>query len=498
MKKQPLLILGLVLLACSFSPLVAQDDAAAGDGKSKSKPSKPAAAAGAPTPKNMFEIGVNGGLSIVGGDVKALPSYGVGFHVRKALDYMFSLRADFLYAHPRGADESTPSQVINREFESNWTSGTLYAVLSLNSLRWNRPVRATNMYVMVGAGGNSFTTEFQNESTRKGTIKSPFTSHAALGAGFSVRASNRVNIGLDQQAFGVFGKNADLIDGTNFEAPNRKSVFRDILSFTNLSVNFNIGNPSNKSEPLYWINPLETVLNDIQELKNRPEVSLEDTDQDGVIDAIDSEPNTPPGAIVDTKGRTLDSDRDGVPDYLDREPFYTPAEGEQVNEEGVVINPIGGRGGVTEERVRELIDEALQQNGVINDLRSTAAEWFLPMLHFNTDSYTIKYSDYGNLASVARTLRSNPSMRLVVTGFADATGSEAYNNTLSYNRAKAVIDHLVTNHNIGRGRFVLQWKGSNESLVPSNSSYMNRRVELRVAAAGDVEMDPPGGKTDGY
>ena len=86
----------------------------------------------------------------------------------------------------------------------------------------------------------------------------------------------------------------------------------------------------------------------------------------------------------------------------------------------------------------------------------------------------------------------------MVTGFTDATGGEAYNNQLSYQRSKSVIDHLVDNHGIGRGRLVLQWKGNQESLVPSSSSYMNRRVEFRSAGAGDYEMDPPATEGDGY
>lgn len=116
---------------------------------------------------------------------------------------------------------------------------------------------------------------------------------------------------------------------------------------------------------------------------------------------------------------------------------------------------------------------------------------FLPMVHFGTDSDRIKYSDYGTLAGISRVLKGNPNMRLVITGFADKTGPEAYNDEISYRRAKSVLDHLVENHSIARGRLVLQWKGSEEALVPTSSSYMNRRVEFRVARPGDVEMDPP-------
>lgn len=482
MKKPTIFIVGLILSVCTLQPLLAQVPAPA-KGDKEEKAEKPKAA----TPKNMVELGVNGGLGLVAGDIDLLPSYGVGIHIRKAVDYIFSLRGDFVYSLLRGADARPPF----REYETKWRSGTVFGVATLNALRWNRDVRATNLYFMAGAGMSNYDMTFkQTKAPREGFLNSVYTAHVAAGIGFSVRVGPRINVGLEQQGFLLFGKNADFVDGFDTRIGNTDNV-----SFSNVSINFNLGNKSNTSEPLYWINPLETVLSDINELKNRPEVKLDDSDQDGVLDVLDMEPETPPGAVVDTKGRTLDSDRDGVPDYLDREPFYTPAEGEQVNEEGVVINPRFDRPqGVSEDRVRELIEEAFKSNGTIDDIRNYPTEWFLPMIHFNSDKMEIKYTDYGTLSSIARILRVNTSLRLVVTGYADGTGAEQYNNRLSYNRAKAVVDHLVTTHNIGRGRLVLQWKGSSEVLVPTKDSYMNRRVEFRIAGAGDVEMDPPGTK----
>jgi outer membrane protein OmpA-like peptidoglycan-associated protein/opacity protein-like surface antigen len=491
----------ICLFACVQPALAQKGKPASTDTGGDSTTAKPSM----PTPKSMFEVGLNGGFTYMGGDVKALPSYAVGLHFRKALDYVFSLRGDFIYGELKGADDPGVSE---REFKAKWRSGSLLGVISLNSLNWNKSVRPVSLYAMAGVGGNIFDGEAKVETpgtippvyNRKQPYESKFATHAVFGAGLSFRISERMNIGLEEQAFMLFGSMADLVDGINRDKfSTQKSSFRDIVSVTNLTINFNIGNPASQSEPLYWVNPIESVLKDIDDLKNRTEQNLTDSDQDGVLDALDQELNTPPGAIVDTKGRTLDSDRDGVPDYKDREPFYTPAEGEEVNEEGVVTNPKVRPGGVTEDRVRELIDEALQQNAVLNDTRNTSAEWFLPMIHFGTDNATVKYTDYGNLASVARTLRANPNLRLVVTGFADATGSEAYNNQLSFNRALAVIDHLTKNHNIERNRLVVQWKGSNESLVPVNASFMNRRVEFRVAGPGDVDMEPPTGKkSDGY
>lgn len=484
-----ILVAGIILW--SVTPTLAQD---------ANSPTN----ASASTPKNMWEVGIGGGAMFISGDLTPQPGFGGGIHIRKATDYLFSIRGDLLFGTAEG---EKLSGAFLRTAKTDWMSGTVYGVFSLNSLRWDKPVRKVNLYAMVGAGANMFETEYAIEyPPRMRVLERELAPHLGAGLGVAFRLSKRLNIGLETQAMTVFGPRADRIDGINVEtnAPTEtssdRSLFRDILSYSALNINFNIGNETKQSEPLYWVNPLDVVLKDINDLKQRPSISLDDSDGDGVLDALDQEQNTPPNAIVDTRGRTLDSDRDGVPDHLDKEPFYTPRDGELVDEEGVVINPQsrpGMSGGVSEDRVREIINEVLEQRGV-NDSRSNVAEWFLPMVHFGTDSHVLKYSDYGNLASIARMMKSNPDIRLVVTGFTDATGGEAYNNQLSYLRSKSVIDHLVDNHGIGRGRLVLQWKGNQESLVPSSSSYMNRRVEFRSAGAGDYEMDPPATEGDGY
>ena len=127
------------------------------------------------------------------------------------------------------------------------------------------------------------------------------------------------------------------------------------------------------------------------------------------------------------------------------------------------------------------------------------------MVHFASGSDVIKYSDYGALASIARVIKGTPNLRVAIIGHTDQTGDESTNNELSYNRGLAVIDHLVNNHGVSRGQLVLMWAGQGEALVPSTASYMNRRVEFRVASPEDVEQDPPslnldgnGNEDDGY
>ena len=486
-------------------------------------------------PVSMVEFGANLGFTILGGDVKPLPSYGVGIHVRKAIDYIFSLRADLMYGEMKGADD--PGVSI-REFGTVWKSGTVSAVMSLNSLgpvsllkAQKTSIKPVNLYLMAGMGANSSTADFTTEFVRKQTYVNKLSPHAMFGGGVSFRVGDNVNLGIDQQFFVLFSSYADLVDGINNDKfSTQKSSFRDVPSFTNVSVNFNVGNKASKSQPLYWLNPFDAVIKDIQGVEDRVSAKLgsmfeekfKDGDRDGVIDELDMDFDNDGilnelddmieidtmvtrDVIVDTRGRPLDFDGDGVPDSKDPEPFYKAdlANGEVPSETGVVrnkkstVSDLNAQNLATLAQVKELIAENNNaQNVKITDSRTRVSEWFLPMIHFSLNSSELKYSDYGNLASIARTLRSNLDMRLVVTGFADATGSENFNNVLSYQRAKAVIDHIVSYHNIPRERFILNWEGSSKSLVPVKSSFMNRRVEIAVANPDDVEKPAPDGVID--
>lgn len=66
-----------------------------------------------------------------------------------------------------------------------------------------------------------------------------------------------------------------------------------------------------------------------------------DTDEDGVLDAVDECLETPPGAPVTRRGCSRDIDRDGVPDYRDLCP-ETP-EGTVVTAAGCPAPPRGDR-----------------------------------------------------------------------------------------------------------------------------------------------------------
>lgn len=106
---------------------------------------------------------------------------------------------------------------------------------------------------------------------------------------------------------------------------------------------------------------------------------------------------------------------------------------------------------------------------------------------FDFDSADLLPESAPALEAMATYLADNPDKGFYVVGHTDSVGSFAYNETLSRDRAKAVVDALMTDYAIADGRLEPHGVGP---LVPvfSNASEagrdQNRRVELveRVSA----------------
>jgi len=421
------------------------------------------------TPAHKSEVGLHLGHAFVSGDISFQPGFGAGMHFRRALDYIFSFRFDANYQHLRGQRDNGSDK-----FTTNALSTTLHGVVTVNNLHWNEPNRRTNLYLYAGAGMHYFNADFEAANGgRSQDVNDAFSPIFDLGVGMAFRLNDRMNIGLDQKFSMLFSKYADRIDAS------QNIGFRDMTSYTSLRLNFNFGK-KDKAEPLYWINPMTLILKEIEDVKQK-QLEYRDSDSDGVADVFDQEPNTPPGADVNTKGVTLDSDEDGVPDYLDAEKFSPP--GFNVDEQGRAIKPSH----LTEEKFAELLRKQIESPD-----SSQIMKKFLPPIHFDINSARIRAVDAGNLESVARILQTTPGLRLQVIGHTDLVGSEPYNNLLSYERAESVINYLVDKHGISRSRLVLQWRSEATDLVTNRGSgLMNRRVEFGIASERDQDMKPP-------
>ncbi len=109
----------------------------------------------------------------------------------------------------------------------------------------------------------------------------------------------------------------DNLDGFDAAITANKSDDRFAKAFAGLSIYLGKGR-----EHADWIdiNPIKEIKDQVESNSKAIEETndkLKDSDNDGVIDKFDEDPETPEGVRVNSKGVPIDTDYDGVPDYLD-------------------------------------------------------------------------------------------------------------------------------------------------------------------------------------
>jgi OmpA-OmpF porin, OOP family len=511
-----------------------------------------------PATPHQWEAGVGIGSALLYGDVQAIPGIGASAHVRRAIDHIFSVRGEGQMTRLTGLEPRATTVavqpvaaagILNKyysatdkwfpNYQTTTYTGQLQLVISLNRFRFSRTDSKWNPYVYVGVGANLFDQKYNalNGSTKYafnsindnntlgttaarnavktavkalldgsyetsgsdgGTGRTKINPLASGGGGISYKLNNKVNVGLDLQAYLLLGNQNDGMDG------HAGGTNRDFHFYPSLRANFNLGGPAGATEPLYWVNPLSETLAEIDEIAARPKLDLTDADGDGVVDMWDQDKTTPAGARVDTKGMALDSDGDGVPDYKDKEP-YSPAGYLDRVDKTTGIADVPKEPVLTEADVNRIVDGKIAglktalDASIASSTGKNAAivDWFLPIIHFDFDRYNVRTTEFDKLYQVANVMKQNPGINVLVSGHADKVSGNKYNSVLSFNRAQAAIDHLVGKYGIERSRLVLNYGGEETNLVKTaKESLMNRRVEFSVAK-GESDMGRPAGPKAG-
>jgi outer membrane protein OmpA-like peptidoglycan-associated protein len=109
---------------------------------------------------------------------------------------------------------------------------------------------------------------------------------------------------------------------------------------------------------------------------------------------------------------------------------------------------------------------------------------FQSAILFDTDSYQLKPSSRDELQQMAQVLGKYPETQLVVVGHTDNTGSDAYNQKLSEQRAFAVKDFLVA-YGVDAPRLAARGLGETAPVAANETPegrQENRRVEVQIAA----------------
>ncbi len=452
-------------------------------------------------PRDMWQLGVYGGLFIVDGDCPPLPGFNVGVQVRKALGYVFSVRGQVGYGVDKGLDyrKNTALQNLPNSANSAYRQTGFYipnfkteaitpsidALVSLNNIMFHRKSNKINVYLLGGftevisktsvdalngSAAYNFPTDaaFYTRSRKdiRSDLKDLFdgdyeTSAKVndrrqnfdngepgawqirhswdIGGGVEYKLSSRSSLGLELKY--VLTPD-DYLDAWQYQVGSGSlTPDKDNLLFGNISFNYNLGDASKKVAPLWWINPLGYVYSELSNptIMKFPKPVLDDTDNDGVTDQFDIEPNTPAGCPVDTKGKSRDTDGDGVPDCRDKE-LITPTTCQPVDADGVGKCP------------DPACCEGMIKAGVCN-IGSLPSVQFTSGVKVSNDAQAI-------LSSAAAQIKANPACKICVVGHGGASKRE---QQLSWDRVEAVINYLVESQGISRDRFVFKYGEEGDS-----------------------------------
>lgn len=150
--------------------------------------------------------------------------------------------------------------------------------------------------------------------------------------------------------------------------------------------------------------------------------NLVDTDQDGIPDVRDAEPNTPVGSWVNQNGQSLDQ---------------------------AAIERILGYGQYKEDT---------------------------PAIYFDLGSAKVSVQSHMVLAKIARKMYADPTLTLDIVGYCDNIGGKEVNNLLSIKRAEDAKRELVNRYGIPESRINTFGKG--KTAGPIDGFMPNRRCDL--------------------
>lgn len=384
-------------------------------------------------PYDKWSIELNGGVNkplrpFTSGYYTTTPNF---FHVDLGVRYMFNpkfgLKLSAGYDRFKGDDNS-------QEFETDMYRASLEGVANLGRIMdfedW------TNTFGLLGHMGVGYSvidSDVIDDADGMG--------HFIFGLTPQVKLSN--SIVLTGDVSGLFTTRQDVTFDTYSQAPIRRGI-QGLMFTGSLGLTFYLGGYEKHADWYSEKNNLKDRVDNIEEM-------LKDDDDDGVPNYLDQEPNSAPGAVVDTKGRTIDANGNGVPDVI-----------EQYIKDNY---PAAGTSGVLSDSniLRQLID-----SGIIN-------------VYFDYDKSVPFDASIGGVDFVVEYLKMNPNASVDILGYADPAGGNAYNQALSQRRADAV-KQIIVGKGINASRLNAKGQGIDAQFKGSavSAHQLARRVIFKI------------------
>lgn len=106
----------------------------------------------------------------------------------------------------------------------------------------------------------------------------------------------------------------------------------------------------------------------------------------------------------------------------------------------------------------------------------------LKNIFFDFDKATLRPESTNELERLTKLLTDVPTLKIEISGHTDSKGADVYNKTLSNNRAKAVVDYLITK-GIASDRLTSVGYGEEQPIDTNDTDegrQMNRRTEFKI------------------
>lgn len=382
---------------------------------------------------NKWSIELNGGVNkyqrpATGGYFTATPSpWNADFGVRYMFNNKFGLKLDVGYYNFTGKDESL-------DFDTHYYRANLQGVANLGRIMnfetW------TNTIGLLGHAGFGYG---QLKSDNADFTDKMFNFMAGVTG--QIKLSNRVALTGDFTTI-LTAQQDYAFDGASTYAGRG---FGGILFQGTVGLTVYLGGKEKHAD---WVSLDSELKKEIDALENRLatiETGLTDSDQDGVPDMFDAEPNSMAGVAVDTKGRTIDRNNNGVADEL--ESYFENKYGDK------------GSSSTSGMDVKSLIND-----GYVN-------------VYFDFNKTQPTTESASGINFLVKYLKANPSASADVVGYADEIGNADYNKNLSQQRATNVKQILV---DAGISASRLNVVGNGEDASVNKSSKQARQIVRRV------------------
>lgn len=380
---------------------------------------------------NKWSIEVAGGVNkpqqpMTPGYFTSTPSAFVAdLGVRYMFNNKFGLKADIGYNSFQAKKESI-------DFETNYYRANLQAIANLGRiLNFETWTKSIGLLSHTGFGYAQLRNEDNDIQDKMGNFISGVTGQ--------IKLSNRLALTGDFTTIVNFSQGT-AFDGASLTPEARG--FQGILFNGTVGLTVYLGKNEKHAD---WVIDNENEIEELRQKITDIENKMLDTDKDGVADYLDEEANTPAGAMVDTKGKSVDKNNNNVADET----------------EAYILKNYAGNTG----------DGSIIYN---NDLIKSLINGGYVAVYFDYNKSTPTNVSTEGTDFILTYLRNNPSASVDIIGHADELGRSEYNDKLSAARANNVKNTLVK-ANIDASRLNVVGAGEDNS-VDKNSDAARKLV----------------------